>query len=205
VVLVRQDRSSRQAVGAFDYDDLNAYLLLVTNLAYPPTAELSQIQHVLDRASKNEPTPLHDIQYLLGRKAPPAFLDHTDTLTKAVEIFGGGTHRIIVKKHGTPEVVGVLSQLRLLRFFWENMASFRSVFQLHNRTLKELELGSHTVVSIKYVSLPHLSRLRVLTTTTTVETARSRKLCCSCMLKASPLFPSWTTRRTSSETYHMSM
>lgn len=149
VVLVREDASKRQAIGAYDYDDLNAYLLLVTNLAYPATAEASQIQHVLDRATKNEPIPLNDIQYLLGRKEPPAFLEHTDTLTKAVELFGGGVHRIIVRKQGTSDVVGVLSQVRLVRFFWENMASFRSVFQLHNRTLKELDLGNHTVISIK--------------------------------------------------------
>ena len=121
----------------------------MTNLAYPAAAEPSQIQHVLDRATRNEPIPLSDIQYLLGRKAPPAFLDHTDTLTKAVELFGGGVHRIIVRKQGSLDVVGVLSQLRLVRFFWENMASFRHVFHLHNRTIKELELGSQTVVSIK--------------------------------------------------------
>ena len=146
---MRQDKTSRQAIGAFDYDDLNAYLLLVTNLAYPPSAEPAQIQHVLDRASKHEPTALNDIQYLLGRKEPPAFLDHTDTLTKAVEIFGGGVHRIIVRKQSTTDVVGILSQLRLVRFFWDNMASFRHVFHLHNRTIRELELGCQTVISIK--------------------------------------------------------
>lgn len=149
MVLVRQDKSTRQAVGAFGYDDLNAYLLLVTNLAYPPTAEPAQLRRVLDRATKNEPTPLSDIQYLFGRKEPPVFLEHTDTLTKAVEIFGGGVHRIIIRKQGTSEVVGILTQLRLVRFFWENMASFRSVFQLHNASLKELDIGSHNVISIK--------------------------------------------------------
>lgn len=64
-------------------------------------------------------------------------------------MFGGGVHRIIVQKQGTNDVVGILSQLRMVRFFWENMASFRSVFSLHNRTLKELHIGSQMVISIK--------------------------------------------------------
>lgn len=148
-VLIREHKSSLEAIGGFDYDDLNAYLLLVTNLAYPSTTDPLQIEDVLERASRNEPIPLNDIKDLLGRKQPPAFLEHTDPLTKAVEVFGSGYHRIIVRKQGTLDVVGVLSQLRLVRFFWENMASFRSVFQLHNRTIKELDLGGHSVVSIK--------------------------------------------------------
>ncbi|KAL1305986.1 hypothetical protein AAFC00_004121 [Neodothiora populina] len=148
VVLVRHDKSTRQAIGSFDYDDLNAYLLLVTNLAYPAGAEPAQLDSVLQKAGSNEPVPLADVQHLLGRKDPPAFLDHNDTLTRAVEIFGGGVHRIMVRKQGSDEVIGVLSQLRLVRFFWENMADFRAVFQLHNRTLKELGLGSQNVISI---------------------------------------------------------
>jgi len=140
---------TRIAVGAFDYDDLLAYLLCVTELALPNDAEDSEIADVLKRARANQPIPLEDIKYLLGRKEPPAFLDHTATLTKAVEIFGSGSHRIIVRKQGTTEVVGVLSQLRLVRFFWENVKSFGVVDALHARTLKDLELGSHGVVSIK--------------------------------------------------------
>jgi len=76
-------------------------------------------------------------------------LEHTDTLTKAVEMLGGGIHRIIVRKQGTPEVVGILSQLRLIRFFWENHRSFGNVEPLHSRSLSNLNLGSHEVVSIK--------------------------------------------------------
>lgn len=44
--------------------------------------------------------------------------------------------------------MGILSQLRLVRFLWENRASFHPVEQLHNRSLKELDLGSHSVISI---------------------------------------------------------
>ena len=149
VILIREHKGTNTAVGAFDYDDLNAYLLLVTNLAFPGDAEKSKIQDVLDRARKNQPMALNEIKFLLGRKEAPKFMDHNDTLTKAVEIFGGGCHRIIIRKQGTPEVVGILSQLRLVRFFWENVSSFRQVAAVHNNTLKDLDLGSHNVISIQ--------------------------------------------------------
>ncbi|KAF4556276.1 SDS23-like protein [Elsinoe fawcettii] len=148
VVLIREKPDTRVAIGAFDYDDLIAYLLLVTELALPANAEDEEIADVLQRARSNQPIPLEDIKYLLGRKEPPAFLDHTATLTKAVEIFGSGFHRIIVRKQGTHEVAGILSQLRLVRFFWENVKSFHVVEGLHGRSIKELELGSHSPLSI---------------------------------------------------------
>jgi len=145
VVLIREHKDTLTAIGAFDYDDLNAYLCLVTGLASPDNAPEEDIKDVLLRARNNQLIPLSDIKYLLGRKEPPAFLEDTDTLPRAVEIFGSGYHRIIVRKQGTTEVVGVLSQLRLVRFFWEHVTS---VDTLNTRTLKDLELGSQPVLSI---------------------------------------------------------
>lgn len=149
MVLIRESTDGTEAVGAFDYDDLIAYLLLVTELAFPVDAADDQIADVLKRARSHQAIPLTDIKYLLGRKEPPAFLDHTATLTKAVEIFGSGFHRIIVKAQGTNNVVGILSQLRLVRFFWENIKSFGVLESMHSRIVKELDIGSHSVMSIK--------------------------------------------------------
>jgi len=149
VILIREHPRTRTAVGAFDYNDLNAYLLFVTNLALPADADDSEIEDIHKRARANQPISLTDIRYLLGRKEPPVFLEHTDTLTKAVELLGGGCHRIIVRKQGTSEVVGILSQLRLVRFFWENVKSFGNVERLHPQSLGNLNLGGHEVVSIK--------------------------------------------------------
>ncbi|KAJ9621024.1 cell separation during budding [Taxawa tesnikishii (nom. ined.)] len=148
VILIREHKNTRTAIGTFDYDDLNAYLLLVTGLAYPADTDQAEVESILSRARNNQSIPLKDIKGLLGRKEPPAFLEHKDTLTKTVEIFGSGFHRIIVREVGSPDVVGVLSQLRLVRFFWQNMTSFRAVGELYQRSLKELDIGSHTVISI---------------------------------------------------------
>lgn len=206
VVLIREHKNTRTAIGAFDYDDLNAYLLLVTNLSYPANAREDEINHVLDRAGKNQPIPLSDIKYLLGRKEPPAFLEHTDSLTRAVELFGGGVHRIIVRKQGTLHVVGVLSQVRLVRFFWENMAaSFRAVDALHNKTLKDLHISSHPVLSIKYVSTGLSQRFPTQLTLYTAETDHSKRPSASCTPKASPLFQFSTATKTSLAIYRTSM
>ncbi|CAD0082376.1 unnamed protein product [Aureobasidium vineae] len=148
VILIRESPSTRQAIGQFDYDDLNAYLLLVTGLAHPQDSDFDQVDKIVSRARTNQPVELGHVKDLLGRKESPAFCDASATLARAVEIFGGGCHRIIVRAPGSEDVVGILSQLRLVRFLWENRASFQPVEQLHNRSLKELELGSHSVISI---------------------------------------------------------
>jgi CBS domain-containing protein len=148
VILIRESTDSRKAIGVFDYDDLNSYLLLVTGLARPQDSDFDQVDSIVSRARTNQPVELGNVKQLLGRKEPPAFCEGSDTLARAVEIFGGGCHRILVRAPGSQDVVGILSQVRLLRFLWENRASFQPVEQLHNRSLKELDLGSHSVVSI---------------------------------------------------------
>ncbi|KAH0165899.1 hypothetical protein KCU86_g18214, partial [Aureobasidium melanogenum] len=148
VILIRESSSSRQAIGQFDYDDLNAYLLLVTGLARPQDSDLEQVDKIVSRARTNQPVELGHVKDLLGRKESLAFCDASATLARAVEIFGGGCHRIVVHEPGSEDVVGILSQLRLVRFLWENRASFQPVEQLHNRSIKELDLGSHSVISI---------------------------------------------------------
>lgn len=85
----------------------------------------------------------------LGNKEPFVTLPHSASLTKAVEVFGGGVHRIVVVKEGTDDVIGVLSQLRLVKFLWENRQSFPVIDRLYPQQLKELGVGSQHVISIK--------------------------------------------------------
>ncbi|KAK4556455.1 cell separation during budding [Recurvomyces mirabilis] len=144
VVLMRESRKTRTAIGAFDYSDLNAYLLLVLGLSQPD----EQAQQLADRARSGEAIPLSDLNDHLGAREEPAFLPHTADLTRAVEVLGGGSHRVVINKDGTSEAIGVLSQLRLVRFFWENHQNFTSTEQLYARSLKELELGGKHMLAI---------------------------------------------------------
>jgi hypothetical protein len=58
-------------------------------------------------------------------------------------------HRILICKEGTEEVVGVLSQLKLVNFLWENASSFPSLDQLYPVILRELNIGTIQAISIK--------------------------------------------------------
>ena len=80
-------------------------------------------------------------------------LPHNADLTRAVEIFGGGVHRIVIVKDGTDHVVGILSQSKLLKFLWENGRSFPILDQLYPQTIKDLGIGSQQLISIKYSAL----------------------------------------------------
>lgn len=78
-------------------------------------------------------------------------------LAHAVEMFGGGAHRILVMQsqgNGSEEaVVGVLTQLRLVNFFWEHGRHFPNIEPMYTRTLQELGIGSRGVIAIKYAYL----------------------------------------------------
>lgn len=76
-------------------------------------------------------------------------LDENTDLCKAIEVFGSGIHRILVVEEGSQNVVGILTQLRLVQFFWENRSSFPAVNQLYPQLIKDLDLGSKTVMAIK--------------------------------------------------------
>ncbi|KAM0694000.1 hypothetical protein Q7P36_006126 [Cladosporium allicinum] len=144
LILVRESTKTKTAVATFDYSDLNAYLLLVLGLALPDDSA----QQLSNRARSGEAIPLADLLDHLGAREMPAFLPHTADLTQAMEVLGGGSHRLIICKEGTSEVVGIVSQLRLVRFFWENHQNFSATEALYSRTLRDLRAGAKDVVYI---------------------------------------------------------
>ncbi|KAI9680833.1 MAG: cell separation during budding [Caeruleum heppii] len=148
VILIREDTKALSACGTFDYADLNAYLLLVVGLAQPEgESSISSFQELAKKAREGNKIPIKDVKDL-GKKEPFVALPHTARLTKAVECFGSGVHRIIILKDGTTEVVGILSQLSLVKFLWENGKSFPTIDHLYPYPLKDLSIGSHQVIAI---------------------------------------------------------
>ncbi|GIZ38303.1 hypothetical protein CKM354_000172300 [Cercospora kikuchii] len=144
VVLVRESTMTKTVIATFDYSDLNAYLLLVLGLSQPD--ELAA--KIADRARRGDAIPLKDITSHLGPREEPVFVTQTATLLQAMETLGAGHHRVIINKEGSSEAVGVLTQLRLVRFFWENHHNFAATENLYSMTLKELELGAKEVLAI---------------------------------------------------------
>lgn len=136
-------------MGTFDYSDLTAFLLLMVGLYSPEeNEEVSSFQDLANKARTGNTIPVKLVKDL-GKKAPFTSISETDTLGKAIEILGNGVHRIAVTKEGSKNVVGVLSQLAVIRFFWENARSFPGIEQLLLATLSQLNIGSPNVISIQ--------------------------------------------------------
>ncbi|KAF7502912.1 cell separation during budding protein [Endocarpon pusillum] len=147
VLLIRESPSSRSVTGTFDYADLNAYLLLVVGLAQPDEGHIEDFRELARKARTGAVIPLKDVKDL-GRKEPLVKLPNTASLIQAIETFGSGVHRVIVVEERTDEVVGILSQSRVVKFLWENGRSFPVIDQLYPQYLRDLKIGSHQVVSI---------------------------------------------------------
>jgi hypothetical protein len=150
VILLRDDKTSKTAVGTFDYNDLNAYLLVVLGLANPEEDQREEWSNISKRANKQEPILLREITSI-AKKSPLVTLSESEDLSKAIKIFGSGVHRILICKENTEEPVGVLSQLKLVHFLWENAASFPALDQLYPMIIRDLNIGTVQAISIKYV------------------------------------------------------
>ena len=148
VLLVSSAPSEKTAVTTFDYRDLTQYLLFATGQLQPDEDRRQFFQSLAKKAQQGQPIPVREAKNL-GIKEPLITLPHTADLTRAVEIFGGGVHRIVVVKERTDEVIGILSQLELVRFLWENGSSFPNIDQLYPQTIRDLGIGAQQLISIK--------------------------------------------------------
>lgn len=149
MILLREHASQTTACGTFDYSDLNAYLLVVVGLASPEQGQLEDFDSLARRAREGESIPLRDVTHL-AKKEPLLTLSESDNLSKAMGLFGSGVHRILVCNEGTSEVIGILSQWKLVKFLWDNGSSFPSIDQLYPMILKELNIGAPSTIAIKY-------------------------------------------------------
>ncbi|CBF81359.1 hypothetical protein AN5708.2 [Aspergillus nidulans FGSC A4] len=148
VLLIRETPEHKTAVGTFDYSDLNTYLLLAAGLTRPDEDLLPAYEELARKARDNIPIPMRDVKEL-GRKEPLTTLPSSASLMMAVETFGGGVHRVVViDEHRDSEVIGIVSQFRLVKFLWENGRCFPVLDQLYPQSLRDLKIGSHRVISI---------------------------------------------------------
>ena len=140
-------------MATFDYRDLLQYLLFATGQLHPDEEHLPLFQSLARKAQQGHKVPLRDAK-ALGPGEAFVTIPHTANLTKAVEVFGGGIHRVVVVKEGSDRVMGILSQLTLITFLWENRECFPIIDRLYLQQLQDLGIGSQQVISIKYVASP---------------------------------------------------
>ena len=149
VVLVRETDESGSVLSTFDYSDLNAYLLVVVGLAEPDEQDITIYDDIVSKARQHSPIPLRDIQSIC-RKESLVSLPGDENLLQAIEVFGSGIHRVLVVDESN-EPVGVLSQMRLVEFFWAEGINFPNIERLYPAILRDLGIGSQQIISIKLV------------------------------------------------------
>ncbi|KAI0382604.1 hypothetical protein F5Y04DRAFT_49024 [Hypomontagnella monticulosa] len=146
VVIVREDSTSSSPLSTFDYNDLNAYILVVVGLANPGEDLVELYDSIAKKAQARISIPLRDIQPIC-RKESLVTLQGDEDLPKAIEVFGSGVHRVLVTNHNS-QVVGILSQLKLLEFFWNEGINFRAIDELYPRLLRDLGVGSQQIIAV---------------------------------------------------------
>lgn len=151
---------------SFDCSDLNTYLLLVMNkinlnelstgtlfgedetTTTPMSLEKKQelLLAMISKAKKGEEVPV-DFIIKLHPKNPFLKFKESESLYKAVEAFGNGVHRVAIVNNDN-RITGILSQRRMIRFFWENARRFPSLEFLLSSTLQDLKIGSTHPITI---------------------------------------------------------
>lgn len=116
-------------------------------LAKPDEEHVASYDEIAKKAQSQTPISLREIQSL-SRKEQLVALPADSTLDGAIEAFGSGIHRILVTNHAG-EVVGVLNQLRLLEFFWNEAANFPVIDRLYGSVLRDLQIGTQQIIAIK--------------------------------------------------------
>lgn len=133
-------------VSMFDCNDLNAYLLAVVGLAKPEEEMVELYDSIARRAQDREAIPLRDIQPIC-RHEQLVSLPPDEFLPGAIEVFGSGIHRLLITTQAG-DVVGVLSQLKVLEFFWNEGVNFAVIDRLYPTVLKDLQIGSQQIIAI---------------------------------------------------------
>lgn len=121
---------------------------MVLGLAPSSENPIQDFVELGNKAREGKAIPVMDVKDL-GRKEPLTFLPESANLQRAIETFGQGVHRVIIMKDGSDEFIGILSQSRLVKFLWENGRSFPVLEQLYSQYLRDLQIGSKNVVSVK--------------------------------------------------------
>lgn len=141
VVLVKDETSASNPAFCFDYNDLNSYLLTVVGLSRPDNHD------IMVKAQGGARITLREIQSLCFRENIVKLSSNVN-LSQAIEKLGSGIHRILVTDTAG-DVIGILSQLRMVEFFWNEGINFPTIDRLYPVTVQELGIGAQPIISVQ--------------------------------------------------------
>ncbi|OAA49496.1 CBS domain containing protein [Metarhizium rileyi] len=146
VVLVRESSLASAALATFDYSDLNAYLLVVVGLSTPEPHQIELYNDIMWNAREGKDITIRQIQPLC-RQEPLIKVPSNGNLAQAIEILGGGIHRILVT-NTLGNILGIMSQLLMVDFFWNEGVNFPTVDRLYPILLRDLGIGVQQIISV---------------------------------------------------------
>lgn len=138
---MRDETSTSNPTFCFDYNDLNAYLLTVVGLSRPDNHD------IMVKAQGGARITLREIQSLCFRETIVK-LNSDVNLSQAIEKLGSGIHRILVTDTAG-DVIGILSQLRMVEFFWNEGINFPTIDQLYPIAVQDLGIGVQPIISVQ--------------------------------------------------------
>lgn len=128
----------------FDYNDLNAYMLLSLNKIKINKKDNESIQQLISKnAASGKPVKVGDIIKFVP-KTPFLKFSETESLSKILQILGNGVHRVAIIDDNVKtetKIKGILSQRRLLKYLWDNASKFENFEELSKFQLKDLKIG----------------------------------------------------------------
>lgn len=145
--MVREHATSNVAISSFDYSDLNTYLLIVVGLSKPDGQHFALFNEIISKAQRGAKISLREALPVFGREALNT-IESGSYLSQAIEVLGGGIHRIVVTD-SSGQAGGVMSQLRLADFFWNEGINFPTIDRLYPVILRDLGVGTHHAISVK--------------------------------------------------------
>lgn len=146
----------------FDYADLTGYLLLVLGHITVKGEQRPEFETMLRKAREGNPAPVGFASRFGGGRDPFVRMSAHSTLASALEKFASGVHRIAVTSSSTGEVIGILSQRRLVRYIWNNLRKFPHLDAALESTLEEKQVGTYGDVVSVNGDAPVLDALDIL-------------------------------------------
>lgn len=145
-LLLRSSPSDTSVSRTFDYSDLTAFLLMVLGVmdaSHASNMSTASFQDLVKKAREGD----HNIPVKLvgdiGAKDPFIAFPETECLARVVEKMASGVHRIAVTRENGNDVIGVLSQRKVIKFFWENVRAFIDIEHLYQKTVKSIHILSN--------------------------------------------------------------
>ncbi|RHZ50626.1 hypothetical protein Glove_494g16 [Diversispora epigaea] len=146
------DPTAKSYIGMFDWSDVMSYLLIVLKKKnvmeqqQKSDEELtSEFKDLLKLAMQCQPVPVK-LASDLSHKNPFYSVIPETSLLHVVKLFGSGVHRVVIV--GADGVLkGILTQSRVVTYFYENVIRFPPIEQLFPKTIHDLEIGKNHVIS----------------------------------------------------------